>query len=136
MFERDRVTLNHPDRTIVQTEGFWGGVFSSRQDTDGSPRLVVGFNGVSFVESDGSEGEFFGSFLGLSGPFGETGESGPLPGDGNCPFGMLLLKCKRRLQRVTLVEADFPSAAPDYCICKPNFCHMDCTPCPASTKEQ
>ncbi len=81
-FERDRVTVKHPERTVMQSEGFWGGALSSRQDTDGNPRLVAGFNGVSFQESDGSEGEFFGSFLGLSEPFRETGVSGPLPGNG------------------------------------------------------
>ena len=36
--------------------------------------MVAGFNGVSFQESDGSGGEFFGSFLGLSAPFLATGE--------------------------------------------------------------
>ena len=82
MFERDRVTVRHPERTIVYSEGDWGGTMSRRQDTDGNPRLVAGFNGVYFQESDGSEGEFVGSFLGLSGPFRETGVSRPLPGGG------------------------------------------------------
>ena len=82
MFERDRVTVRHPERTITHSEGDWGGAMSSRQDTDGNPRLVAGFNGVYFQESDGSEGEFVGSFLGLSGPFRETGVSRPLPGGG------------------------------------------------------
>ena len=79
MFERDRVTVKHPERTITHSEGFWGGAVSSRQDTDGNPRLIAGFSGVSFEEGDGSEGELFGSFLGLSEPFRETGESSPLP---------------------------------------------------------
>ena len=82
MFERDRVTVRHPERTITHSEGDWGGAMSSRQDADGNPRLVAGFNGVYFQESDGSEGEFVGSFLGLSGPFRETGVSRPLPGGG------------------------------------------------------
>ena len=81
-FERDRVTLRHPDRLVTLSEGFWGGALSSRQDTDGNPRLVAGFNADYFQESDGSEGEFFGSFLGLSEAFTETGVSGPLPGNG------------------------------------------------------
>ena len=82
MFERDRVTVRHPERTITHSEGDWGGAMSSRQDADGNPRLVAGFNGVYFQENDGSEGEFVGSFLGLSGPFRETGVSRPLPGGG------------------------------------------------------
>lgn len=86
-FERDRVTVKHPTRTVAESDGFWGGAFSSRQDTEGAPRLVAGFNGVSFTESDGSEGEFVGSFLGLSEPFRETGESGPLPSPASRPPG-------------------------------------------------
>ena len=75
MFDRDRVTLKHPDRTVTLSEGFWGGALSSRQDTDGNPRLVMGFSGVSFEESDGSRGELVGSFLGLSERFRENGVS-------------------------------------------------------------
>ena len=82
-FDRDRVTLRHPERTVTLSEGFWGGALSSRQDEDGNPRLVAGFNGVSFEESDGSAGEFFGSFLCLSEAFRETGVSRPLPGGDN-----------------------------------------------------
>ena len=78
-FERDRVILRHPERTVTMSEGFWGGAFSSRQDTDGNPRLMAGFSGVDFEESDGARGEFYGSFLGLSERFRETGESSPLP---------------------------------------------------------
>ena len=72
-FDRDKVVLRHPKRTVTLSEGFWGGALSSRRDGDGNPRLVAGFNGVSFEESDGSEGEFFGSFLGLSESFRATG---------------------------------------------------------------
>ena len=82
MFERDRVTVRHPERTITESEGAWGGALSSRQDADGNPRLVAGFSGASFKESDGSEGEFFGSFLGLSERFTETGTSRLPPGGG------------------------------------------------------
>lgn len=82
-FDRDRVTLRHPERTVTLSEGFWGGALSSRQDENGNPRLVAGFNGVYFEESDGSAGELFGSFLGLSEAFRETGVSRPLPGGDN-----------------------------------------------------
>ena len=81
MFERDRVTVRHPERVVTHSEGDWGGAMSSRQDTDGKPRLVAGFSGAYFEESDSSKGEFFGSFLGLSEPFRETGVSRPPPGD-------------------------------------------------------
>ena len=78
-FVRERVILRHPDRTVTRSEGYWGGAFSSRQDTDGNPRLAAGFSGVDFEQSDGARGEFFGSFLGLSERFRETGASSPLP---------------------------------------------------------
>ena len=75
MFARDRVTLKHPERTITFSEGFWSGALSSRQDTDGNPRLVMGFSGVDYEESDGSRGKFIGSFLALSERFRENGVS-------------------------------------------------------------
>ena len=81
-FERERIVLRHPERTVTQSEGFWGGFLSSRQDADGNPRLGAGFSVVVFEESDGSEGSFAGSFLGLSETFRETGVSGPLPESG------------------------------------------------------
>ena len=85
MFERGKVTLKHPERTITLTEGYWGGALSSRQDTDGNPRLVAGFSGVYFEESDGSAGELFGSFVALSERFRENGVSRfpPAPENGN-----------------------------------------------------
>ena len=79
-FERDRVTVRHPDRTVTQSEGSWGGFFSNRQGDDGNPRLVAGFHGVEFQETDGSQGRFVGSFLGLSEAFRDTGVSRPSPG--------------------------------------------------------
>ena len=75
MFDRDRVTLKHPERTITLSKGFWSGALSSRQDTDGNPRLVMGFSSVGFEESDGSEGVLIGSFLALSERFRENGVS-------------------------------------------------------------
>ena len=77
LFERGRLTLRHPERTITSFDGGWGGALSSRQDTDGNPRLIAGFSGVDFEESDGSEGSFFGSFLGLSNTFQQDGTSSP-----------------------------------------------------------
>ncbi len=77
LFERGRLTLRHPERTITSFEGWWGGALSSRQDTDGNPRLIAGFSGVDFEEGDGSEGSIFGSFLGLSNTFQQDGTSSP-----------------------------------------------------------
>ena len=82
-FERGRLTVRHPERTITLSEGAWGGALSSRRDAEGNPRLVAGFNSLDFREGDGSEGQFVGSFLGLSDPFTQTGESEPLPGGRN-----------------------------------------------------
>ena len=64
----------------MQSEGSWGGIFSSRQGDDGNPRLVAGFHGIEFQESDSSQGQFVGSFLRLSEAFWDTGASRPSPG--------------------------------------------------------
>lgn len=74
-FARERVTLKHPDRTVTLSDGSWGGALSSRQDTDGNPRLVAGFNNVYFEENDGSLGRIYGSFVALSERFKENGVS-------------------------------------------------------------
>ena len=66
-FERSRVTVKHPARNVTGSEGFWSGAFSGRRDTEGAPRLMAGFSSVPFTESNGGEGDFFGSFLGLGG---------------------------------------------------------------------
>ncbi|MYI70215.1 MAG: hypothetical protein F4103_16250 [Boseongicola sp. SB0673_bin_14] len=81
LFRRDRVTLAHPERTIASSEGSWSGALSSRPDADGNPRLVAGFGIVDFVESDGSEGRFVGSFLGLGDAFRQDGPGLAPPGD-------------------------------------------------------
>ena len=78
-FLRNKLILRHPERTVTKSEGYWAGALSSRRDTDGNPRLTAGFSYVDFEESDGSYGEFYGSFLGLSERFRENGQSTPLP---------------------------------------------------------
>jgi hypothetical protein len=47
-FELPEVTVTHPERTITQTEGFWGGGFSNIADAAGNPRLVGGFSAARF----------------------------------------------------------------------------------------
>ena len=80
-FDRDRVTLKHPERNVTLAEGYWGGTLSRRQDTDGNPRLVGGFNSVYFEESDGSAGSLSGSFVGVSETFRNNGVSRLPPSD-------------------------------------------------------
>ena len=57
-FENAAVSVRHPERTVTQSEGVWGGQFSNVPDRDGNPRRVVGYGGVRFDESDGSIGSF------------------------------------------------------------------------------
>ena len=79
-FETTEVEVGHPDRTVTQSKGFWGGSLSNRQDADGNPRLVAGFSAAKFEESDGSAGSFFGAFLALSERLRASGK-----GDGDGP---------------------------------------------------
>ncbi len=65
-FERVDVTVKHPERTVIHSEGHWGGSLSNIPDQDGNPRLVAGFSDSYFEESDGSAGEFIGTFVALS----------------------------------------------------------------------
>ena len=72
-FEHADVTVQHPERTVTQSEGFWGGTLSNIPDQDGNPRLVAGFSNVEFEESDASTGDFFGTFVALSERFRASG---------------------------------------------------------------
>ncbi len=65
-FEHDDVTVRHPERTVTQSEGYWGGLLSNVPDAAGRPRLVAGFSKMDFEEGDGSIGEFVGTFVALS----------------------------------------------------------------------
>ena len=65
-FEHAGLTVKHPERTVTHSEGGWGGSLSNIPDQEGNPRLVAGFTSVEFEESDGSVGEFVGSFVALS----------------------------------------------------------------------
>ena len=59
--------------TVIQSEGSWGGSLSNIPDQEGNPRLAAGFSDAEFEESDGSVGEFFGSFVALSESFRQSG---------------------------------------------------------------
>ena len=65
-FESIAVEARHPTRTVVESEGHWGGSFSNLPDRDGDPRLAAGFSSAEFVESDGASGAFVGTFVALS----------------------------------------------------------------------
>ena len=67
-FEHAEVTVKHPERTVTHSEGSWGGSLSNIPDQEGNPRLVAGFSGAEFEESDGSVGSFVGSYVALSEP--------------------------------------------------------------------
>ena len=71
-FERTEVEVRHPERSVTQSEGYWGGGLSNIPDRAGNPRLVAGFSGAKFREADGSTGQFLGSFVALSKPFGAS----------------------------------------------------------------
>ena len=68
-FEGPNVSVTHPERTVVRTEGYWGGGMSNVPDSAGSPRLAAGFSTAKFLEENGSQGGFVGVFVGLSEPY-------------------------------------------------------------------
>ena len=59
-FERDRVVLRHPERTVTRSEGHWGGAFSSRPDSGGDPRLTAGFSAGRFRAERRRQGRILG----------------------------------------------------------------------------
>ncbi len=65
-FENTEITVSHPERTVTQAEGVWGGQFSNVPDSDGNPRRVVGLAEIRFNEADGSNGSFLGGFSALT----------------------------------------------------------------------
>ena len=65
-FSGDGATVVHPDLEIVVSEGDWGGQFSERPDAAGLPRLAAGFTSAGFLDENGVEGVFVGTFVALS----------------------------------------------------------------------
>ena len=68
-FEGPSVSVTHPERTVVRTQGYWGGGVSNVPDSAGNPRLAAGFSTAEFLEEDGGQGGFVGVFVGLSEPY-------------------------------------------------------------------
>ena len=68
------VTVTHPGRSVDRIRtGYWGGGLSNRRDGAGNPRLVAGFNKVTFIEQDGSESTITAIFNALSHEFRAEG---------------------------------------------------------------
>ena len=65
-FSGTGATVVHPDLEIVQSDGDWGGQFSERPDAAGLPRLAAGFSSAGFLDENGVEGVFVGTFVALS----------------------------------------------------------------------
>ncbi|MCY4148976.1 MAG: hypothetical protein OXF73_06455 [Gammaproteobacteria bacterium] len=61
------VEILHPStHPVASPESSWQAFFSNLPDRENNPRLLGGFAEASFTEEDGSEGGFFGNFVGLS----------------------------------------------------------------------
>ena len=73
-FEHADVVVSHPERTITQSAGNWGGALSNIPDAAGDPRIAAGFVSARFLESDESAGRFLGAFVTLSDTFAEGAE--------------------------------------------------------------
>ena len=68
-FDGGAAEIRHPTREATFSRGRWGGSLSNRLDAAGNPRLIAGFGASYFEEADGSLGNLFGSFVGLSEDF-------------------------------------------------------------------
>ena len=62
-FLDDGVTVRIEGREIGDSNGAWGGRFSTVADAAGAPRLAAGTAGAEWTESDGSRGVFLGSWF-------------------------------------------------------------------------
>ena len=67
-FRGEGVIVTHPLYTTVESEGNWGGRFSSIDDFYGNPRLVAGTFGYRNVSSGGTEAIGVGSLVGITPP--------------------------------------------------------------------
>ena len=62
-FTGRNVRVSHPDLSI-DSEGSWGGKFSTVDDSAGNPRRVAGTVGANGTTPGGSAAEFLGAFYG------------------------------------------------------------------------
>lgn len=60
--------VRQPSQEVTDSEGGWGGYFSSRPDEAGNPRMLAGFTWNSF-DIDGGRARLVGAFTGLSEDF-------------------------------------------------------------------
>ena len=60
------VMLHHPGLSFDSNAGSWGGRFSTKEDSEGNPRLVAGTAGGSATTSGGSTASFVGAFVGTT----------------------------------------------------------------------
>ena len=65
-FQGAEAAVVHPDLEMVESSGHWGGQISERPDATGLPRLVAGFSSADFLDENGVEGTFTGTFVALS----------------------------------------------------------------------
>ena len=65
-FQGAEAAVVHPDLEMVDSSGHWGGQISERPDATGLPRLVAGFSSADFLDENGVEGAFMGTFVALS----------------------------------------------------------------------
>ena len=66
------VTSTDPRLVVANSNGSWGGQFSTIDDGDGNPRLVAGTHGGEFATTGGSQSVFVGMFNGATGQRGLT----------------------------------------------------------------
>ncbi len=65
-FSGTGATVAHPDLEIVESDGDWGGQFSQRPDAAGLPRPAACLTSAWFLDENGVEGVFSGTFVALS----------------------------------------------------------------------
>lgn len=65
-FQGAEARVVHPDLAITASSGRWGGQLSELPDADGMPRLVAGFSYAEFLDENGIDGVFLGTYVALS----------------------------------------------------------------------
>ncbi|MCY4419868.1 MAG: hypothetical protein OXC42_01210 [Gammaproteobacteria bacterium] len=60
IFENDRISVRHPSKNVLTTEGYFGGQFSNLPNSNGDPRLMTGIYDGTLSEADGARARFLG----------------------------------------------------------------------------